>query len=95
MLEVTWPIFICHHGFPVATGSDNPEMDVNTNSFHNTFKAINVSRVLTGTQNRHGEVSWLTNSLKMKTTGYSFTYGMCYKDIIRAKSAQPTKSSRR
>ena len=39
MLEVTWPIFLCHHGFPVATGPDN---SVNTKFFHNTFKAINM-----------------------------------------------------
>ena len=32
MLEGTCPIFICHHGFPVATGPDNPEVDVNTTS---------------------------------------------------------------
>lgn len=75
----------------MATGSDDPEMDVNRNFLNATFKAINVWRVLNETQNRYGEVSKLTNSSKTKTAGYSVTYGMRYKDILRAKSAQPKK----
>ena len=79
----------------VAMGPDDPEMDANTNFLHNTFKPMNVWRVLTKTQNRYGEVPKFTNSSKIENTRYSFMYGMRYKDILRGKSAQPKKSSRR
>ena len=95
MLNVAWRLFMCHHVFPVATGPEDLEMDVNTNVLHNTFKGMNVSRVLADTQNRYGEVSKLTNASKVKTTEYSFTYEMRYKDILKSKNAQPKKSSRR
>ena len=78
----------------MATGPDDLEMDVNTNFLHATLK-LSMWRVLIETKYHYSEVSKLTKSSKIKTTGYSFTYEMRYEDVLRGKSAQPKKSFRR
>ena len=47
ILKVTWRLYVCHHGFPVATGPDDLEMEVQTHFLYATFEAIDAWRVLT------------------------------------------------